>query len=225
MGCNAWIYGPDCPCDFRGGARIRTWRRALTRGRQWRSERSHSQSSAAVERRRSRISGGWRRQQQTALHPTPTATSGTETATNEPRSEPRRCRTQPRTAPTTNQSGIDRIAKDATQTHTFCSLPGSKAITAVMRASGLPAEFIREPILDREGRAQGAISATIRRRLPSTRAGSLTRNGGINGQYQSQPSPSPEMCPRQGRLVPAPPTRQMHLVPALERKGQIQSLR
>jgi hypothetical protein len=72
-----------------------------------------------------------------STHPTQIATSGTAAATNEPRSQPRRCRTQPRTAPTTNQSGIDRIADDASQTHTFCSLPGaSKAMTAVMRASG-----------------------------------------------------------------------------------------
>jgi hypothetical protein len=120
--------------------------------------------------------------------------------------------------------------------------PSPEPRRAVMRASGpgnalsikrpytrnggyLSAEFIREFHIGSGGTRAGATSATIGRRLPSTRAGSLTRNISINGQYQSQPSPSPEMCPRQGRLLPGPPTRQMHLVPALERKGQIQSLR
>ena len=70
--------------------------------------------------------------------PTPTAMMSGEAATsNALRGQPRRCSIQPRIAPATNQSGIDNIARDPTQTHTFCSLPGaSKAITAVITASG-----------------------------------------------------------------------------------------
>jgi hypothetical protein len=69
--------------------------------------------------------------------PTPAAMSGAAATTNEPRHQPRRYSTQPRAAPITNQSGIDRTAKDPTQTHSFCSLLGaSKAITAVIKAIG-----------------------------------------------------------------------------------------